>query len=119
MTREAGEPVPSDAPRLIENDRLDLFAVGLLTVLCVFLGIGQVAMKVANAGISPILQAGLRSLLAAGLVGLWCMFRGIPLRMSPLVIAPMLLSAFFFTIEFALLYPGLERTTDWFRQALS
>jgi drug/metabolite transporter (DMT)-like permease len=111
MTREAGEPVSSDAPRMIENDRLDLFAVGVLSVLCVFLGIGQVAMKVANAGISPILQAGLRSLLAAGLVGLWCMFRGIPLRMSPRVIAPMLLSAFFFTIEFALLYPGLERTT--------
>jgi drug/metabolite transporter (DMT)-like permease len=111
MTREAGKPVSSDAPRMTENERLDLFAVGVLTVLCIFLGIGQVAMKVANAGISPILQAGLRSLLAAGLVGLWCMFRGIPLRMSPRVIAPMLLSAFFFTVEFALLYPGLERTT--------
>ena len=115
MTREAVRPPPQpaspDAPRAVTNNRLDLFAVSLLTLLCVFLGIGQVAMKVANAGISPILQAGLRSLLAACLVGLWCAFRGISLRMAPAVIAPMLLSAFFFTIEFALLYPGLERTT--------
>lgn len=115
MTRETARPASSppspDAPGAVTNDRLDVFAVGVLTLLCIFLGIGQVAMKVANAGISPILQAGLRSLLGAGLVGLWCLFRGVSLRMAPIVIAPMLLSAAFFTIEFALLYPGLERTT--------
>jgi drug/metabolite transporter (DMT)-like permease len=111
MTREAGGPVAPEARRAVENDRLDLFAVGVLTLLCIFLGIGQVAMKVANAGISPLLQGGLRSLLAAGLVGLWCTFRGISLRIAPAVIAPMILSALFFTAEFALLYPGLERTT--------
>jgi drug/metabolite transporter (DMT)-like permease len=115
MTREAARPASSpaspDTSGAVPNDRLDVFAVGVLTLLCIFLGIGQVAMKVANAGISPILQAGLRSLLGAGLVGLWCMFRGVSLRMAAAVIAPMLLSAAFFTIEFALLYPGLERTT--------
>ena len=52
----------------VAHDRLDVFAVSILTLLCILLGIGQVAMKVANAGISPVLQAGLRSLLAAGLV---------------------------------------------------
>lgn len=111
MTREAGDTAAQNAVRAVEKDRLDFFAVGLLTLLCVFLGIGQVAMKVANAGISPILQGGLRSLLASGLVALWCLFRGISLRMAPVMIAPMLLSAAFFTAEFAFLYPGLDRTT--------
>ncbi len=95
----------------VAHDRLDLFAVGILTLLCVFLGIGQVAMKVANAGISPILQGGLRSLLAAGLVGLLCAVRGISLRVSRVALVPMIVAALFFTAEFAFLYPGLERTT--------
>ena len=95
----------------VANDRLDVFAVGILTLLCVFLGIGQVAMKVANTGISPILQGGLRSLLAAGLVGLLCAVRGISLRVSRVALVPMILSALFFTLEFAFLYPGLDRTT--------
>jgi drug/metabolite transporter (DMT)-like permease len=95
----------------VAHDRLDVFAVSILTLLCILLGIGQVAMKVANAGISPILQAGLRSLLAAGLVGLLCAVRGISLRLNPVMLAPMILSALFFTAEFAFLYPGLDRTT--------
>lgn len=95
----------------VAHDRLDLYAVAILTLLCIFLGIGQVAMKVANAGISPILQAGLRSLLAAVLVGLLCAVRGISLRLGPTVLVPMIISALFFTAEFAFLYPGLERTT--------
>jgi drug/metabolite transporter (DMT)-like permease len=95
----------------VAHDRLDPYAVAILTILCIFLGIGQVAMKVANAGISPILQAGLRSLLAAALVGLLCAVRGISLRLGPTVLVPMILSALFFTAEFAFLYPGLERTT--------
>lgn len=95
----------------VAHDRLDAFAVATLTLLCIFLGIGQVAMKVANAGISPILQAGLRSLLAAALVGLLCAVRGISLRLSGATIVPMVVSALFFTAEFAFLYPGLDRTT--------
>jgi drug/metabolite transporter (DMT)-like permease len=95
----------------LKKDRLDVFAVSLLTLLCVFLGIGQVAMKVANSGISPLLQGGLRSLLAAGLVGLLCAVRGISLRLARVAILPMIVSALFFTAEFALLYPGLDRTT--------
>lgn len=111
MTEEtAPQSTRADATR-VANDRLDLFAVALLTLLCVFLGIGQVAMKVANAGISPLLQAGLRSLLAAALVGLLCLVRGISLRIDRATLLPMIVSALFFTAEFALLYPGIDRTT--------
>lgn len=114
MTRQAAIAEASDAspggPELTK-DRLDTFAISILLMLCVFLGIGQVAMKVANAGISPILQGGLRSLIAMVLVGLMCAARGISLRMKPAVLLPMVVSALFFTAEFALLYPGIERTT--------
>ncbi len=111
-TVTASQPAgaPHSAPEL-KKDRLDAFAISLLTLMCVFLGIGQVAMKVANAGISPILQGGLRSIFAAALVGLMCAARGISLRFSPAVLLPLVVSALFFTAEFALLYPGIERTT--------
>ena len=90
---------------------LDLFAVSLLTVLCVLLGVGQVAMKIGNEGISPFLQAGLRSAGALVLLGGWCLARGIPILLTGRQWGPGLLAALFFTLEFALLYPGLERTT--------
>ncbi len=109
-TQATTSAAPLGAPEL-KKDRLDTFAISILLTLCVFLGIGQVAMKVANAGISPIFQGGLRSLLAVVLVGIMCALRGISLRMSAAVLVPMVVSALFFTLEFALLYPGIERTT--------
>ncbi|HRD76549.1 MAG TPA: DMT family transporter, partial [Hyphomicrobiaceae bacterium] len=90
---------------------LDLFAVVLLTVLCILLGIGQVAMKVGNEGISPFLQAALRSWGALVLLGGWCLVRGIPVLLTGRQWLPGVMAALCFTIEFALLYPGLERTT--------
>ena len=47
------------------HDRLDATAITLMLALCATWGLNQVAVKIANAGISPILQAGLRSLGAA------------------------------------------------------
>jgi drug/metabolite transporter (DMT)-like permease len=92
-------------------EHLDLFAVSVMTLLCVFLGLGQVAMKIANQEISPWLQGGLRSAAAAGLIGLWAAFRRIRLFVADRTAGPMFLAALFFTLEFAFLYPGLERTS--------
>lgn len=95
----------------VAHDRLDPFAIGILTLLCIFLGIGQVAMKIANAGISPVLQGGMRGVLAAALLGLFCAARGIPLRMACTSLGALALSVIFFTAEFTFLYAGLDRTT--------
>lgn len=114
MSRPAATPAAPHAPLGSpeqRKDHLDASAIGVLLTLCLFLGIGQVAMKIANAGISPILQGGLRSLVAVVLVGLMCAVRGISLRMAPALLLPMVVSALFFTAEFAFLYPGIERTT--------
>lgn len=56
--------------------RLGALPVALLLLCCLVWGLNQVAIKVSVAGVSPLLGAGLRSLVAAGLVWLWCRLRG-------------------------------------------
>ena len=102
-TARRASPVP--------KAQLDVFAVALLTVMCMCLAVGQVAIKVANAGISPVLQAGLRSLAAAMFLGLFAKLRGVQLFACDGILWPALATSLFFTAEFAFLYPGLERTT--------
>lgn len=111
-------PEPSQRPAVTAHasqparqQSLDAFAIGLLLVMCMCLAVGQVAIKVANAGISPLMQAGLRSGAAALLLGLVALARGVPLFARDGVFWPGLLVSLFFTAEFALLYPGLQLTT--------
>ncbi len=99
------------ASQPVRRASLDASAVALLLVMCACLAVGQVAIKIANAGISPLLQAGLRSGAAALLLGLVAMARGVPLFARDRMFWPGLLVSLFFTAEFALLYPGLQLTT--------
>ena len=82
-----------------------------MIALCATWGLNQVAVKLANSGISPILQAGLRSLGAAGLVWLWSALRGVPLTRSDGTLGVGVLVGLMFGVEFALIYVGLEYTT--------
>jgi drug/metabolite transporter (DMT)-like permease len=105
-------PAPVARPQApSRHSALDGTAVVLLLVICVLLAIGQVAIKVANTGISPLLQAGLRSFAAAAIVGGVALVRGVPLFRRDGILWPALLAGFFFAVEFALLYPGLAHTT--------
>jgi drug/metabolite transporter (DMT)-like permease len=92
-------------------DRLDLRAILVLIACCACWGVNQVAIKIANAGISPILQAGLRSVLAAILVLLWARARGIALFARDRTLWSGILVGLFFGAEFLLLYVGLDHTT--------
>jgi drug/metabolite transporter (DMT)-like permease len=85
-------------------------ALGLVG-LCALWGLGQVAIKLSNAGISPLLNAGLRSAGAAVLVVLWCRFRGIRVLQRDNTLAPGMIAGLLFAIEFLLVYWGLEYTT--------
>lgn len=102
-------PRPSLSPAIKPN--LDAFAILLMTAMCICLAVGQVAIKVANAGISPVLQAGMRSLAGAVLIGLFAKARGVKLFARDGIFGPALLTSLFFAAEFALLYPGLKLTT--------
>ncbi|RTL72081.1 MAG: DMT family transporter [Hyphomicrobiales bacterium] len=96
-------------PRLRQH--LDLRAVVILLACCACWGGGQVTIKIANAGISPVLQAGLRSLLSGALVFAWAMSRGIPMFERDRTFWPGVLVGALFGTEFALLYAGLNLTT--------
>lgn len=90
--------------------KLDTAAMALMVVLCAAWGLQQVAIKVANAGISPVWQASLRSIGAALLVWAWAAQRGIPLLERDGTLRAGLLCAVLFAGEFALIYWGLNYT---------
>ena len=90
---------------------LDRFAIGLLILFCTIWGVQQVAVKIANAGISPVWQAGLRSIGAAVLVWAWAMARGIRLFERDGTLWPGLIAGLLFSGEFALLFWALEFTS--------
>jgi drug/metabolite transporter (DMT)-like permease len=92
-------------------DRLDVRAVLLLIACCACWGINQLAIKIANAGISPTLQVGLRSICAGVLVFAWMGVRGLKLFERDRTLWPGLLAGLMFSVEFLVLYVGLDRTS--------
>jgi drug/metabolite transporter (DMT)-like permease len=89
---------------------LDRLAIGLMVLFCSIWGLQQVAIKVANAGISPVWQAGMRSLGATATILLWVLSRRIKLFGSDGTLWPGLLVGLLFSGEFALIFLGLDYT---------
>ena len=109
MSRSAGTGVPGPAAPSA-RERLDGPASALMVLLCAVWGLQQVAIKVAVAGISPLLQAGIRSAGAGALVLAWSALRGVPLLRSDRTLLPGAVTAALFSAEFALIYAGLGIT---------
>lgn len=82
----------------------------LMVALCALWGMNQVSIKVANAGISPVLQAGLRSAGATLLLWAWSRQRGVALFGRDGTFWVGSLTAVLFAGEFTLLYYSLEYT---------
>lgn len=80
----------------------------LLIILCVSWGLNQVAIKVCITGIPPVLQAGIRSTCSALIVLLWMLFRRQFVFEKDGTIWWGILAGFFFSVQFVLLYWGLE-----------
>ncbi|MBK8761846.1 MAG: DMT family transporter [Sulfuritalea sp.] len=86
-------------------------AFALMVLLCAVWGFQQVAMKIATAEISPIMQAALRSGLGAVLVFAWARWRGMVLFGRDGSLRPGLLAGLLFGLEFVFIFVGVERTT--------
>jgi drug/metabolite transporter (DMT)-like permease len=99
--------VPAAAPA----DRLDAAALVAIIGCCAAWGVNQVAIKVANTGISPILQVGLRSALAGVLVFVWARARGLRLFERDGTLWAGLGAGWLFGTEFVVMYLGLVHTT--------
>lgn len=90
---------------------LDGRAVATVMTLCFLWGLSQVSIKVANAGVSPIFQAAVRSVIAASLVALWARARGLPLIHRDRTLVHGLAIGALFGTEFVFVYLGLFYTT--------
>lgn len=80
-------------------------------LLCMIWGLGQVATKVGNTGISPIWQAALRSIGATLLLVAWIAWRRIPLGDRSETLVPGIVAGVLFGLEFVFLFVGLVYTT--------
>jgi len=89
----------------------DALAVSMMIVLCMCWGFNQITIKVAAAGISPIMQAGLRSIIAAILLYTWARLRGIPLFRRDGTLKGGIAAGALFAAEFVFIYAGLAYTT--------
>jgi drug/metabolite transporter (DMT)-like permease len=85
--------------------------MALMLALCAIWGGTQTSVKIANAGVSPFMQAGLRSLGAAALLLGWSWLRGVPLFRRDGTLGYGTLLATLFAAEFAFIYWGLTYTS--------
>jgi drug/metabolite transporter (DMT)-like permease len=89
---------------------LDRRALLLVALLCLCWGLYQVSVKIAGAGVPPLMQAGLRSLGSALLVLAWCRLRNVSLFERDGTLGAGLLAGILFALEFAFIYLGIART---------
>ena len=95
----------------VERVAPDARAITLMLVLCVMWGFNQVAIKVAADGISLVMQACLRSSIAALLLFLWTRARGIPLFDRDGTLRAGLVAGALFAAEFGFIHAGLAYTS--------
>ncbi len=84
--------------------------MAILVVICASWGFQQVAIKVASQGVSPILQAGLRSIGATILLWIWMVVHRQPILEKDGTLWWGMAAGLLFTAEFILIYWGLEFT---------
>jgi drug/metabolite transporter (DMT)-like permease len=89
---------------------LDIVAMATLVVLCASWGVQQVAIKVTNPGVPPLLQSGIRSAGSAILLWLWMALRGEPFLQKDGTVGWGIAAGLLFAGEFLLIYWGLEFT---------
>ena len=90
---------------------LDRLAISLLVVCCAFWGFQQILIKTTVAEVPPLWQASLRFVGATVLLGLWCVWRRVPLFQRDGTLKGGLLAGLLFAGEFACIYIGLQYTT--------
>lgn len=95
----------------VRRDRMDVLGAAALIGFSVLLGLNQVMMKMVNAGMNPVFQAGLRSACALLPVLAWALWRRRCLSISDGSLLPGLICGLLFSFEFLLLFTALDYTT--------
>jgi drug/metabolite transporter (DMT)-like permease len=84
--------------------------VALMVLLCFIWGLSQVTTKLAAEGVSLVMQAALRSAVAAALLFAWMRLRGMPLFERDRTLVPGVLAGLLFGGEFVFIFLGLGHT---------
>ncbi|MDE2362873.1 MAG: DMT family transporter [Hyphomicrobiales bacterium] len=90
---------------------LDRTGILIVVFLCASWGLNQVTAKIAMADISPLMQATLRSLGGAIILGAWAIWRDPNLFASDRTLWPGIAGGVAFGVEFVALFIGLQWTT--------
>ncbi|GAA4405513.1 DMT family transporter [Quisquiliibacterium transsilvanicum] len=91
--------------------RLDGLAISLILVCCAIWGVNQVVVKLTLPDVPPLMQAGLRSAIAAALLWALAAHRGIVLLSRDGTGWPGIAAGVLFGLEFVCLYIGLQYTS--------
>lgn len=94
-----------------EKRPIDLFGAIALTGFSTLLAFNQVVIKLTALGLSPVFQAGLRSLGAIVVLLLWLWLRGIRFSLPPGAMLWGIVSGALFGFEFLCLFHALDLTT--------
>src|SRR5258706_8265254 len=89
---------------------LDSVAFATMVLCCFVWGFTNVVTKLAAADISPVMQGGLRSILATVLLMIWARMRNIPLFGGDATLKAGLIAGGLFAGEFLFIYAGLAHT---------
>src|SRR3954464_2655408 len=89
---------------------LDSGALATMVLCCFVWGFNNVVIKLAAADISPVMQSGLRSVLATLPILLWARMRDIPLMQNDGTLRAGLIAGALFAGEFLFVYAGLAHT---------
>jgi len=95
---------------MTERKPLDAQAFSLMLALTALWGFQQVAIKLTAPDVSLVMQAALRTFLAAGLLLAWARWRGIALFSRDGTLAAGIGAGLLFGGEFVFIYAGLEHT---------
>ena len=98
------------ANSVAEREPLDAQAFSLMLLLTALWGFQQVAIKLTAPDVSLVMQAGLRTVLAAALLLAWARWRGIALFSRDGTLAAGIGAGLLFGGEFVFIYAGLEHT---------
>jgi drug/metabolite transporter (DMT)-like permease len=96
---------------MIDRRPLDATAFSLMVLLTALWGFQQVAIKVTAPDVSLVMQAAIRSIMAATLLLAWARLRGIALFGRDGTLWPGIGAGLLFGGEFVFIYAGLAHTT--------
>ncbi len=90
---------------------MDGFGAAALVGFFLLLAVNQVVIKLTNDGFQPVFAAGLRSVGAIFVLGLWMILRGVSFDFRKGTRASGLLAGVIFAVEFICLFVALDLTT--------